>query len=389
MNRVFENQRNRLIAGSAALVLIAGFGGAWISGGLAPTSSDTGMAEEEGEHHGNELIPMTPERLEASGVRVEKVQSGLLATDVIAQATVAAPPEGRALISAPGDGRVARILKRLGDPVGRGETVVLLESREASAIAAERNAAAAAAQAARANAAREQRLFDAKISSRQELEAAIAAQKMAEAELGRASAAMRAAGVTGDGRYLAVRSPISGRITATDTQLGAYVEAGAELFDVADPRSVQIEASVPGGDADRIRPGDLAFIEVSRGETLEARVRSVTPSLDRESRTATVVLQPSGATAGLIQGRSLRVRIVPHGNQPERLILPEEAVQQIDGRDMVFVEVDGGFRPIPVTIGVRSDGRIEIVEGLEPGQSVATEGAFVLKSQLGASEAEH
>lgn len=389
MKKIFDNQRNRLIAGGAALAIGAGLGGAWISGGLDTAPPEAGAAGEEEEHHGDEMIPMTPERLAASGIRVEQVQPGLLATDVIAQATVTAPPEGLALISAPAGGRVSRILKRLGDPVGRGETVVLLESREASAIAAERNAAAAAVQAARANAEREQRLFDAKISARQELEAAIAEREMAEAELGRASAAMSAAGVTGDGRYLAVRSPIGGRITSSDTQLGAYVGAGAELFDVADARSVQIEASVPGAEANRIRQGDRAFIEIPNGQTLEAIVRSVTPALDRESRAATVVLEPRGATAGLIQGRSLRVRIVPRGNQAERLILPEEAVQQIDGRDMVFAAVDGGFRPVPVTVGARGDGKIEIVGGIEPGQSVATEGAFVLKSQLGASEAEH
>ena len=48
--------------------------------------------------------------------------------------------------------------------------------------------------------------------------------------------------MTGGGRYLAVRSPISGRITEVDTQLGAYVMAGAELFNVSDPRRIQIDA---------------------------------------------------------------------------------------------------------------------------------------------------
>ena len=236
---------------------------------------------------------------------------------------------------------------------------------------------------------RERRLFDAGITARQDLEAAEAARAEAEAELGRAQAAVQAAGVTGNGRYLAVTSPIAGRITEVDTQLGAYVAAGAELFNVADPRRIQIEASVPSGDAQRIRQGDRAIVELPDGGTVEAVVRSATPALDRESRTATVVLQPAGVPAGLAQGQALRVRIVPRGGAARGIVVPEEAVQQVEGRDVVFVQAEGGFQAVPVSVGQRGGGRAEILEGLRPGLVVVTRGAFVLKSQLGASEAEH
>ena len=64
-------------------------------------------------------------------------------------------------------------------------------------------------------------------------------------------------------------------------------------------------------------------------------------------------------------------------------------MQQVEGRDVVFVQVGGASRRSPVTVGQRTGGRVEILEGLRPGLIVVTEGAFVLKSQLGASEAEH
>ena len=119
-------------------------------------------------------------------------------------------------------------------------------------------------------------------------------------------------------------------------------------------------------------------------------VRSTTPSLDPESLAATVVLSPAGIPAGLTQGQAFRVRIMPRGGDPDgRIVLPEGAVQSVEGRDVVFVQVRGGFQATPVTVGERSGGRIEILEGLKPGAVIATEGAFVLKSQLGASEAEH
>ncbi len=392
-----KRDRKTLLAGAAAIALIAGIGGAMIgrSGDPSPPVEATakqGEVEEGAEEdHGREgFVEMTPTRLAASGIRTSVVAEGSLGAEIIAQATVTAPPQGQALLTARADGAVVRINKRLGDPVNAGETVALLESREAAAFVAERNAAAARAQAARAAAAREQRLFDAKITAKQDLEAAQAARAEAEAELQRTQAAVRAAGVTGDGRYLAVSSPISGRITEVDTQLGAYVSAGTELFNVSDPRRIQIEAALPSIDAQRIRTGDPAVIELPGGGTVDAVVRSASPSLDLESRAATVVLSPAATPPGLTQGQALRVRIMPRGAPTDgRIVLPEEAVQSVEGRDVVFVRTEGGFQAIPVTIGARSGGRIEILDGLRPGLTVVTDGAFVLKSQLGASEAEH
>ena len=382
--------RNRLVAGVAAAALLAGVGGVLIGRSMSDEPAAVEQAEEaEGEEHGREgFVPMTLERLAASGIAVERVEPGSLVHEVIAQATVTAPPEGQALLTARADGAVVRISKRLGDPVGAGETVALLESRDAASIIAERNAAAAQAQAARAAAAREQRLFNAKITARQDREAAIAARRMAEAELQRAETAVRAAGVVG-GRYLAVRSPISGRISKVDTQLGAFVSAGTELFNVSNQNSIQIEAAVPAPEAQSIQPGDRAVVELPVGGIVEAVVRSVTPSLDPQSRAAAVVLQMNGAPGGLRQGQAVRVRITPRGSQTRGIILPEEAVQQVEGRDVVFVQVKGGFQAVPVSTGSRSNGRVEILDGLQPGQMVVTEGAFVLKSQLGASEAGH
>lgn len=382
--------RNRWMAGIAATALVAGLGGLWIGSSMNDRPAAVEEAEEEGEEHGPEgFVPMTAERMAGSGIVVERVEPGSLAQEIIAQATVSAPPDGNAVLTARADGAVARLSKRLGDSVGAGETVALLESREAAAFVAERNAAAARERAAHASWLREERLFRARVTAKESLEAARAAHDATEVELRRADMAVRSAGVTGGGRYLAVRSPISGRITELNTQLGAYVAAGAELFHVADPRRIQIDAAVPATDAQRVQPGDRAVVELPGGGLVDATVRSATPTVDPQSRAATVVLQLTGAPGGLRQGQAVRVRITPRGTEQRGIVLPEEAVQQVEGRDMVFVQVRGGFQAVPVSIGSRSGGRIEILDGLRAGQTVVTDGAFVLKSQLGASEAEH
>ena len=404
LNTITQDRR-KLLGGVAAIALFALVGGALIGRSTAPsepaqTATAAAEAGEEGEEghteeggeeaHGKEgFVEVSPTAAAASGIVTEEVAEGTLASEILAQATVTAPPEGRSSLTARADGAVTRITKRLGDPVSAGETVALIESRDASAIVAERAAAAARATAANTALAREQRLFRARITARQDLEGAQAQAAQAQAELRRTQAAMTAAGVTSDGRHIAVRSLISGRITKADAELGAYVSAGTELFEVANPRSVQIEAAVPAADAGRIRPGDGAVVELPGGDTLVATVRSTTPSLDPQSRTATIVLVPAGVPAGLAQGQGVRVRITPRGSVTNgRIVLPEAAVQSVEGRDVVFVRTGDGFQAAPVTVGSRSGGRAEILSGLRSGTMVVTSGAFALKSQLGAGEAD-
>lgn len=389
-----DTNRTKLIAGVAIAALVLGGGGVMLGRTVfAPTAATA--AAEEGEHgeegrHGPEgFVEMDTARVRSAGVVTELAQSGGLGAEIIAQGVVAAAPDGEAVLTARADGAITRITKRLDDAVQAGETIASLESRDASMIAAERSTPYARAIAARSAYAREKRLFDAKVTARQAFEAAQAVLAEAEAEVRRAQSASSAAKISGDGRYLAVTSLISGRITKSDATLGSYVTAGAELFRVADPRKIQINASLLPADARRARPGDRAVVELLGGETICARVRSATPALDPESKAATLVLIPDGI-GGLTPGQGLRVRITPQGGAVSPSIsLPEVAVQSVEGRDVVFVSTGEGFQATNVSIGQRGSGRVEIVAGLKPGSMVATKGAFLLKAELGKGEAEH
>lgn len=393
MDMTNNSKRSLAIAAAAAVVL--GGGGVLLGRTVfAPAASDSAAApaEAEGaeEEHGPEgFVEMDAPQAQAAGIVTEATQTGGLGAEILAQAMIGATPEGEAILTARADGAITAIRGRLGDYVRAGESVATIESRDAAAIASERSTANARLALARSVYQREQRLFDARVTARQDLEGAQAALREAESEAQRAQSAFAASGVTGNGRALTVVSLISGRITSSEAHLGAYVTAGTELFRVADPNRVQIEASVLPADARRIQPGARATLELIGGETRNATVRSVTPSVDAESRTATVVLIPEG-TSGLTPGQGLRVRIRPSAAATSGTIsLPEEAVQSFEGRDVVFVRNARGFQAVNVTTGQRGGGRIEIIDGLRAGMTVATRGAFLLKSELGASEAEH
>ncbi len=370
-----------LVAGTA------GFGLSRWTGGDAVATPAAAATTEAAEDHAGEGLTITPQAIQHAGIALQPVAAGGLASEILAQAAVTAAPNGQAVLTARASGAVTRIVKRLGDPVQAGEVLAIVESRDAAQIVAERSVAAANATLARRNLARERSLYEQRVSPRVDYEKAQAEASAASAESIRTQAVASAANVTADGHGVAVSSPITGWITAAPASLGAFVQPETELFRVADPKLIQIEAAVSGIDAARILTGDRATAETGDGRTLEARVRSVTPSLNMETRAATAVLDLDGGR--LQPGQTLRVRIFSSvAPSSSAIVVPDEAVQSVGGRDVVFVRTVEGFEPRPVTIGQRSAGRIEIVAGLTAGQIIAARNAFLLKAELGKGEGE-
>ena len=383
-----KQDKTRLYGGVAAAVLIAGVGGFGLAKITAKPAAPV-AAEAEAEHKEGEVdaVEMAPEAIKATGILVQPVSVGGFAGEVLAQATVTASPTGQAVLTARTGGAVTRIYKRLGDPVRAGEPLAIVESGDAAQIAADRTVAAARAALAQKTLAREKRLFEQRVSARQDYEQAQAEAVAANAEAHRAMAAAGPANVSADGRGVVVASPISGRITAAAVSLGAFVQPETELFRIADPKLIQVEAAISGADAPRIAPGNRAVLETADGRAIEGTVRSVTPGLNPETRTATAVLDVP--PEGLQPGQSVRARITPSiASTSKVIVVPEEAVQTFEGRDVVFVRTTSGFEARAVTVGQRGSGRAEIVGGLSAGQSIAVRNAFLLKAELGKGEGE-
>jgi cobalt-zinc-cadmium efflux system membrane fusion protein len=192
-----------------------------------------------------------------------------------------------------------------------------------------------------------------------------------------------ASGLAKDGISLEIISPISGRVTAAPAVLGSYVVAGTELFRVANPQKLEIQAAVPSQDAQRVSVGDKATVDLPQG-MISAVVRAITPNVDIASRAATVVLVPTGDAQSLQPGQLVSARIfIAHGHAGVRTALvPTEALQKIGGNDAVFVKTDDGFKVQAVTVGGESGDTTEIQSGLKPGDEIATRNSFLLKAEL-------
>lgn len=372
----------RVLGGVAGAVLLTTVGALAVARYTADPvveAGDGGQAEAAAAP--TDSLAMTASAISAADIAVEAVQPGGLGSEILAQATVTATPNGEAIVTARAGGAVTRLYKRLGDSVRAGEALAIVQSRDAAQIAAERTVAEARAVLAQRNLARERQLYEQQVSARVDYEQAQAEAAVAAAESRRAKVAARAANVTGDGSGAIVSSPISGQITAENVSLGAFVQPETELFRVADPSKVQIEAAVGSVDAQRLVQGDRAIVELPDGRTIEARVRAVTSGLTGETRSATAVLDVPGS---LQPGLPVRVRLLPsRGEVSDAIVIPEEALQSLEGRDVVFLRTQRGFRASKVTVGRRSAGRVEITSGLKPGQIIATTNAFLLKAELG------
>jgi cobalt-zinc-cadmium efflux system membrane fusion protein len=379
-------QDKRLLGGAAAIALVAALGGFSVARCTAdkPAANEAARATISApveEKQPSSAVVMTAQALDQAGIATETIRAGALGAEIVAQATVSAAPLGEAIVTARAGGAVTRLMKRLGDPVRAGETLAIVESRDAAQIAADRTVAAAKSALAQKALAREQYLYQQKVSARVDLEQAEAEAASAAAEAHRARVAASAARITPDGRGVLVSSPISGRVTAVSVTLGAFVSPETELLRVADASKVQVEAAVGPSDAQRLAPGARAIIELPDGRVVHTRVRAITPSVASDTRSATVVLDGVGT---LQPGLAIRVRLIPsRGGIPDAIVVPEDSVQTLEGRDVVFMRTGKGFRAQPVTIGQRSNGRVEIVKGLGAGAQIATRNAFLLKAELG------
>jgi len=326
-------------------------------------------------------IKIPAEYLTAANIAVEPVSAGSIGGEILAPAKVASQPNGEATIVARAAGTVIRVNRRIGDSVRAGDVLALVDSLDAATMAADRSVAMAKAELAKKAYARETSLFEQGVTPRQDMEAAQSALAVAEAEARRAESVNRSARVAGDGRSVEVVSPITGKITAQTASLGTYVQPQTELFRVAGDGSVQVEAAVTAADAARIVAGDKATILTTNGQPVEALVHAVTPTVSGSTRSATVLLIPSARSNGLVVGDGVEVRLHVKGSS-DALSVPEDAVQNIEGRDVLFVRTKDGFQAQPVLVGLRSGGVAQIVFGVTAGQLVATRNAFLIKADM-------
>jgi RND family efflux transporter MFP subunit len=154
------------------------------------------------------------------------------------------------------------------------------------------------------------------------------------------------------------------------------------LLDIADLSRVWVIASVYEYELPFVRVGDPAVMSPSYlpGKTYRGKVALIYPELDGATRTARVRLEFENP--GLELRPEMYADVELSRDLGPRLSVPESAVIASGIRDVVFVaEGDGYFKPREVRLGLRLEGKAEVLEGLTEGETVVSSGNFLIDSE--------
>jgi len=185
-----------------------------------------------------------------------------------------------------------------------------------------------------------------------------------------------------------LKTLLDGVVLEKQVTRGESVQPDKLCFVVADLSSVWVELSVYQNDLADLRVGQKVRIALGgRGTGAEGAISYITPSVDPVTRTATARVVLPNAQGSWRPGMFVTARVV--ADAAVDLVVPRSAIQIVEGQPSVFVQTDDGWALRAVQLGREGDQRVEVLTGLEPGESVADRNAFLLKAELGKGEAEH
>jgi RND family efflux transporter MFP subunit len=180
-------------------------------------------------------------------------------------------------------------------------------------------------------------------------------------------------------RNIEIRAPVDGLVLVRNVFKGQRFERNAELYRIADLDHVWILADVFENDRRVIRPGQVAHIRY-QGRALPARVSEVPPQFDTGERTLKLRLEAGNPGQILRPGMFVDVEFAV--DLPRAVTVPAGAVLDSGLRKTVFVARGNGyFEPRAVETGWRFGDRVEIVRGLDPGESIVLSGNFLIDSE--------
>lgn len=271
--------------------------------------------------------------------------------------------------------------------------LVSAQSRVAQA-AEDAQAAQAEAEAAQSRVSQAQAELEASFAGVRAAQAQVntSRSRISQAQAGTEQARAAVAATTTTRGYAEVRALTDGLVTQRLIAPGTLVQPGQSLLKVAQINPIRLQANVAEADLERVRVGSLVQVRdqsgAGKGRVLVARVSSVAPSVDPQTRTGIVEAIVPNGDARFVPGEYVSLEIET-GRSRSSLSIPSVAIQQrvapsggiLSAQTAASVwlaepAASGQFtvRPVPVQTGVSDGSDTEIVSGLRPGQRVVTQG---------------
>ena len=266
-------------------------------------------------------------------------------------------------------GRITQLNFRDGDRVKKGQLLVQFDDQ---LPAAQVQQAQAELNIAKANNTRNAELVAQNFISRRTLDESAAAQQVAEAKLALARATEA---------RLKIIAPFDGLAGIRSVNVGDYLKDGADIVNLEDMDAIFVDYRLPERFQTKIRRGQSSVIELDAlpGRKFSAIVLAIDPLIDANGRSVGVRACIDNRRLQLRPGMFARVNAV-FGQRDGARVIPEEAIVPQGGKQFVIKVVNGTTpnsrvsQRTEVKLGLRSPGKVEVLEGLEPGDSVVTAG---------------
>lgn len=265
-------------------------------------------------------------------------------------------------------GRIAVIAFEEGQPVEAGAVLVRLDDTAEQARLASARAQLALSQA---NHRRAQELAKRNNVSQAALEEAFSRMQVDQAAVAVAQAALD---------KTLIRAPFTGVVGLRQVSVGAYVQAGHDIVNLESLHPLKVDFKVPELFATKLKKGQTVNIRVDAvpGRTFEGTVTAVDPQVDVAGRAIVLRASVSNPERLLRPGMFARVTLVLE-TKPSAITVPEQALVPRGKQQMVVKVVDGKAEYVPVEIGQREAGRVEITKGVGAGDVVVTAGQLKLR----------
>ena len=359
---------SKAIYSAIALVGIAAASGAawWYQkpplnpAGLVPASSASLLA-------GPALVASAPGGGKPPTVEVAKVDIARLTDDTQA---VGSLRSRRGVVLRPEvSGRITQLNFTDGQRVRKGQVLVQFDDQLPQAQVQQSQAELAIAQA---NQKRNQELVAQNFISQRSLDESAANLQVAQAKLALAKATAA---------RLKIVAPFDGIAGIRLVNVGDYLKDGADIVNIEDIEAIYVDFRLPERFQSKVKRGQSALLDIDAlpGRKYSAEIHAIDPLIDANGRSVGVRACVDNRQLQLRPGMFARVNTV-FGVRDNARVIPEEAIVPQGGKLFVIKLLDGvneqtrTTKRVEVKVGLRSPGKVEILEGLESGETVVTTG---------------
>ncbi len=378
------------------------------SGGQNSSGQETGAQQDQGGPQATDVVKISAPDQQRAGIHIDQVETRSMPRTLSVTGQVQMDETHTSHVGVLADGPIIAVNAVEGAVVHRGQTLATLHSHtihetvgalvQAYAAANRQGSALAFAQQARD---RYTHLYSIQAASLEESQRSEQEVQQAKNMLADAQANVRMetehlsellqvppSSLTPSNLYdrelVPVRAPANGTVVHRNVTVGQVVNTGFESFTVSNLSTVWISAAVSEHDLSLVRTGATAQVttEGYRDQVFPGRVILLGAVLDQTTRTIPVRIAVPNPGTRLRPGMFVTAQIA----EPQTRVavfIPEDAMQDINGVQVVFVTEDGAsFRAQAIKVGTRDRGRAEVLDGLKPGDHIVTGGAFMVKAEM-------